>query len=233
MKTLTRISATAVTAAAVLCGGITTHADATSLQNHPAHAVAAHQASVVSPNAAGPSVPLLQFGTGLATEASDCGPTSELMALLKLNQTVIGYNGPSNHAQAIVNIRTDMGRPTGGAYLQDVVRSMSYFGVNPQLKDFNSIMSDVQNGKVAVLSGNETEPGWWETYPKDANVNAVIIHDIAVVDYNPSNGLYGVLDPDSYSSDNTEHWVTRAQLQTYSQAYTTVSGSTLVGVSAG
>ncbi|WP_265446001.1 C39 family peptidase [Flexivirga meconopsidis] len=171
--------------------------------------------------ATGPVVPLRQAGTGTTTQWYNCGPTSMVMAMLRLGITPKGYVSPTNYVTAVQNMRAAMSPSTShypnpnGSNPSDVLDGLRAYGKTGTITHVNTAMSAAQQGKVAIVWGNEAATGWRELWGKNLKAGTTnVSHIVALVGY--SGGKYEILDPLSNATSNTPHWVTASQLNIYS-----------------
>lgn len=214
MMRTARIATVSVAAVATMSAGAFAAA--------PAHATTASSVSAAASKATGPVVPLRQAGTGW-NQWYNCGPTSMVMALLRIGITPKGYVSRSNYSKAVANMRSAMTPSTQhsgghtGSNTGDVLQGLRAYGKSGTVTHVVTAMSKARSGKVSIVWGNEAASGWknlWSMNLKPGTTYAG--HIVALVGYSKKSGKYEILDPLSTASSNKAHWVTSRQLNIFS-----------------
>lgn len=213
-----KLATVALAAAATVSSG--------AIATAPAHADALSRTTSTSSAATGPIVGLRQAGTGY-DQWYNCGPTSMVMAMLRIHVTPKGYVSPTNYSTAVANMRRAMtpstrhvdkqGNVHYGSAPADAVEGLRAYGKSGSITHVTQAMTAARSGKAAIVWGNEAASGWkglWSMNLKAGTTYAG--HIVALVGYSSSTGKYRVLDPLSTASSNYSHWVTAKQLNIYS-----------------
>ena len=164
----------------------------------------------------GPVTLVSQAGTGLASWAADCGPTSFLMLELRLGLKPYGW---SNRATAISYIRhtvlgmNDNSRGTSQIGANGIVSGFKKVGVTAGHGGVAEGTAAVRAGGVAMQQGKLDVAYSWQGVSKSTGE----YHWVALLDYNSANGTYLIGDPSSQY--NKLVWVTQSQLTTFGGSY--------------
>lgn len=178
-------------------------------------------ATLFSNKTSGPIYPLMQAGTGGASQWNNCGPASASMITLYLNKNLPYWHGSAaTRNDAVSYMRyTLMGVAHGtyndqnvGTTPSNIIPAFAKLGINSFSSNTSAVINAAKAGHPSIAGGDGNKLSWNQDR-SDTHIFGPASHYIAVLGWDGTNFIVG--DPIVTPSHNVVHTLSEAQLRNF------------------